>query len=125
MSDEPPNEQDPTLQGTTPDVHAPRRRQAAINDAFDYRGDVTITLDDGNVVEGYVFDRREDVTDPFLRVLPGAGGQAVVIRYNQIASLAFTGRDTAAGKSWQTWVEQYEQKKASGESASLEPEALD
>ena len=31
-------------------------------------------------------------------------------------ALAFTGRDTAAGKSWEAWMKKYAEKKAAGES---------
>ena len=43
-----------------------------------------------------------------------------------IAALAFTGRDTAAGESWEAWVRKYWEKKAAGEKhIALEPEKLD
>ena len=46
--------------------------------------------------------------------------------YSQIAALTFTGRDTAAGKSWQAWLKKYLEKKAAGEkNIELEPENLD
>jgi hypothetical protein len=36
------------------------------------------------------------------------------------------GRDTAAGKSFETWVKKYREKKAAGEkNIRLEPEKLD
>ena len=48
------------------------------------------------------------------------------IAYSDIAALAFTGRDTAAGKSWDAWVKKYREKKAAGEkSIGLEPEKLE
>ena len=40
-----------------------------------------------------------------------------MIAYSDIAALAFTGRDTAAGKSWEAWVKKYVEKKAAGEKA--------
>ena len=46
--------------------------------------------------------------------------------YGDIAQLAFTGKDTAAGKSFETWVKKYQEKKAAGEkNIGLEPEKLD
>jgi hypothetical protein len=49
-----------------------------------------------------------------------------MIPYSDIAALAFTGRDTAAGKSWEAWVKKYMEKKAAGETdIGLEPEALE
>jgi len=96
----------------------------AIERAFDYRGDVTITTKDGRSIEGYVFDRRPGES---VRLLPKDGsGQKVTVAYSDIADLAFTGRDTAAGKSWEAWVRKYRERKAAGETGiALEPEPLD
>jgi hypothetical protein len=48
------------------------------------------------------------------------------IAYSDIAGLAFTGRDTAAGKSWEAWVKKYWEKKAAGETnIALEPDSLE
>jgi hypothetical protein len=48
------------------------------------------------------------------------------IPYSEIASIAFTGRDTAAGKSYESWVKKYWEKRAQGEkNISLEPEELE
>jgi hypothetical protein len=49
----------------------------------------------------------------------------VSVPYADIAALHFSGRDTAAGKSWEAWVRKYWEKKAAGESADIEPEQLD
>lgn len=96
---------------------------AGVEKAFDYRGDVTIATKDGRSIEGYVFDRRADS----LRMLPkDGGGQKLTIALADIADLAFTGRDTAAGKSWEAWVKKYHERKAAGETGiALEPESLD
>jgi hypothetical protein len=41
-------------------------------------------------------------------------------------ALAFTGRDAAAGKSYEAWVKKYWAKKATGEGeASIQPDALE
>jgi hypothetical protein len=101
--------------------------RAGLEKAFDYRGDVTITKKDGAVIEGYVFDRKtgKTLSDSFVRLIPKDQHQKVAIAYSEIAELAFTGRDTAAGKSWEAWVKKYMEKKAAGEKQiSLEPEAL-
>ena len=48
------------------------------------------------------------------------------IRYSEIGGIAFTGRDTASGKSWDAWVKKYLEKKAAGEkNIELVPENLD
>jgi hypothetical protein len=59
-------------------------------------------------------------------VLPQDSNQRHKIAYADIAALAFTGRDPAAGKSWEAWVRKYWEKKASGERGfGLEPESLE
>ena len=102
--------------------------RVALEKAFDYRGDVTITRKDGAIVEGYLFDRRtgRTLTDSLVRVLPKNGDPKLAIPYSDIAALAFTGRDTAAGKSWEAWVRKYWEKRTAGERGiGLEPESLD
>jgi hypothetical protein len=96
--------------------------------AFDYRGDVTITRKDGRTVEGYIFDRRAGATtaQSFIRLFPKGDSTKVSIPYSEIVSLAFTGRDSAAGKSWEAWLKKYWEKKAAGEkNIELTPEKLD
>ena len=62
----------------------------------------------------------------FVRLLPKDSNERQKIAYADIAALAFTGRDPAAGKSWEAWVRKYWEKKASGEgSLSLQPESLE
>ena len=96
--------------------------------AFDYRGDVTITTKDGRSIEGYIFDRRPGaaLSDSFVRLLPKDGAGKMSISYADIAGLVFSGRDTAAGKSWEAWVKKYWEKKLAGEKGiELKPEQLD
>jgi hypothetical protein len=96
--------------------------------AFDYRGDVTITRKDGSTVEGYIFDRRAAATlsQSLIRLFPRGESTKLSIPYSDIASLAFTGRDTAAGKSWEAWLRKYWEKKTAGEkNIELTPEKLD
>jgi hypothetical protein len=117
-----------TLQGWIPPLASDEELREALEKAFDYRGDVTITRKDGTKVEGYIFDRSQGATlaSSFVRVLPKDSNQRVKIFYTEIAALGFTGRDTAAGKSWEAWVKKYwEKKEKGGESLSLQPETLD
>jgi len=100
----------------------------ALEKAFDYRGDVTITLKDGSSVEGYIFDRRNGSTlaDSCVRLFPKTNPVKTSVAYSDIAGLEFTGRDTAAGKSWEAWVKKYWGKKQAGETnIELKPEKLD
>jgi hypothetical protein len=102
--------------------------RVGLEKAFDYRGDVTITRKDGSKIEGYIFDRQTATTlaDSCVRLFPKDQDRKISISYADIAGLAFTGRDTAAGKSWEAWVKKYWEKKAAGEKQiELKPEALD
>jgi hypothetical protein len=117
-----------SVQGWVPALATDEELRIALEKAFDYRGDVTLTLKDNSKIEGYLFDRMSgsSLTTSFVRVLPKDSNQKVKIVYADIAALAFTGRDTAAGKSWEAWVGKYWEKKASGEGdLSLQPESLD
>jgi hypothetical protein len=144
------------IEGWIPELATEAELRDALEQAFDYRGDVTITRKDGSRVEGYIFDRRNGPTlaESFVRIIPkesaqtpqgssetselpqvspregrtrGTGSpQKISIPYSDIAALAFTGRDTAAGKSWEGWVRKYWEKKAAGEKQiALEPEELE
>ena len=110
------------LQGSIWQIATPEELREALEKAFDYRGDVTITRRDGSTVEGYVFDRNNS----YVRLFPKDQPDKIAISYDDIAGLAFTGRDTAAGKSWEAWVKKYLEKKAAGEKLiEIVPESLD
>jgi hypothetical protein len=116
------------LEGWMPQLASEEEIRAVLEKAFDYRGDVTITRKDGSKIEGYLFDRRTAATlkDSVVRLLPKDAKEKISICYADIAALAFTGRDTAAGKSWEAWMKKYAAKKAAGETnIALEPEPLD
>ena len=117
-----------SVEGWVPDLAGEEELRAALEKAFDYRGDVTITCKDGKKIEGYIFDRvtGASLAASFVRVLPKDSNQRVKISYADIAALAFSGRDPAAGKSWEAWVRKYWAKKAAGEGgASLQPDSLE
>jgi hypothetical protein len=116
------------LEGWIPQLASDDEIRIALEKAFDYRGDVTITRKDGTKTEGYLFDRRTaaNLKDSVVRLYPKNSNEKISISYADIAALAFTGRDTAAGKSWEAWMKKYAQKKAAGETnIALEPEPLD
>jgi hypothetical protein len=117
------------LEGWIPALASDDEVRVALEKAFDYRGDVTITLKDGSKVEGYVFDRDSaaaSIGQCGVRLLPKDHKEKVAISYAQIARLEFTGRDTAAGKSFETWVKKYWEKKRAGETnIRIDPEKLD
>jgi len=116
------------LEGWIPTLASEEEIRIALEKAFDFRGDVTITKKDGSKIEGYIFDRRTGKTlnDSLVRLFPKDQNEKLAISYSDIAALAFTGRDTAAGKSFETWVKKYHEKKAAGEkNIGIEPEKLD
>ena len=116
------------LEGWIPALASDDEIRHALEKAFDYRGDVTITLKDGTSVSGYIFDRRHGATlaDSAVRIIPANERTKLAIPYAEIAALQFTGRDTAAGKSFEAWVRKYWEKKAHGaKDISLHPEKLD
>ena len=106
-----------TLQGWVPELAGEDELRAALEQAFDYRGDVTITLKSGESIVGFVFDRRpgKSLVDSYVRVLPQESHRRRDIPYSEISGLVFSGRDTAAGKSWEAWVKKYQERKAAGE----------
>lgn len=105
------------LEGWIPALASDSEVREALEKAFDYRGDITITRRDGTKVEGYLFDRRSGSTleNSSVRMITTAGQQRVAIAYGDVAALAFSGRDTAAGKSFEAWLKLYWEKKAAGE----------
>ncbi len=117
------------LQGWIPRLASEVEIREALEKAFDYRGDLTITLKDGRKIAGYLFDRRATgatLEECTVRVMPKDQPGKISIRYSEIAGLAFDGRDTAAGKSFEAWVRKYNEKKARGEkNIGIDSEPLD
>jgi hypothetical protein len=116
------------LEGWVPELASEEELRQALEKAFDYRGDVIITRKDGTKVEGYIFDRRtgKTLSESQVRVFPKDSNQKVSVPYSEIAALAFSDRDPAAGKSWEAWVKKYWKKKAAGEkNIGIEAEKLE
>lgn len=123
-----PGSERQALQGSVPALASEEDLRRALENAFDYRGDVTIARKDGSVVEGYIFDRRTGATlrDSSVRLIPKNTTHKVAIPYSEIAALAFSGRDMAAGRQWENWVRTFWEKKAAGEKdIGLQPEPLE
>ncbi len=81
--------------------------------AVDYRGDVTLSLDTGEEVEGYLFTREAGGGEPFVLVLPSSGAPRRKIPCASIQAVAFTGKDAASGKSWESWVKRRQARMSS------------
>lgn len=80
----------------------------AVELAFDYRGDVTLTLRSGESVIGYIFNRQAAANDSYFELFPADRPDPRRIQYCDIVTIAFTGEDTANGKSWEAWVSKKE-----------------
>ena len=116
------------IEGWVPELASDDDIRVALEKAFDYRGDITLTLKSGSKVEGYIFDRvaGPSLATSFVRLLPKTSNERLKVCYADISALAFTGRDTAAGKSFEAWIRKYWEKKAAGEgNLNLQPESLE
>jgi hopanoid biosynthesis associated radical SAM protein HpnH len=82
--------------------------------AFVYRGDVTLTLDDGSQKTGYV----SNLTTERLELWCKGAALPERVALESIRHVALTGRDTASGRSWETWVRKREKRKPCGAEAS-------
>lgn len=86
-----------------------------IEDAFQYRGNVTLTLTNGTSVEAFVYNREFDNPrlkhDNFIEVYL-TDGRSQVFSISEIKDILFTGEDCAAGKSYADWIAKNQNKKA-------------
>jgi len=116
------------LEGWIPELASEEDLRQALEKAFDYRGDVTLTLKSGERVEAYIFNRLSGVTlaDSYLQYFTPSANDKRKVSYADIVRLEFSGKDRAAGKHWEAWVKKYNEKKAAGEkNIALMPDALD
>ena len=120
------------LEGWIPELATDAEVRDALEKAFDYRGDVTVTRKDGTTVEGYLYDRRSEATleASLIRIIPtpkpGVPVERQMVSYADIAAVQFSGRDTAAGKTFDAWIKKYWEKKAAGETnIQITPEVLE
>lgn len=82
--------------------------------AFDYRGDVTILPRDGETLVGYLANRSIAGAaggESWIEVFPSAGGPSRRIPLESIRGLSLSGKNVASGKSWETWLEKYTERK--------------
>ena len=112
-----------SLQGTVYTFQSDQDRIEAIDKAFDYRGDVTLTV--GNEqIEGYLSNRDAKAVPPRVEFFAKGSDDLKVIPYADIAAIAFTGKDTADGKSWEAWVSKKEhERQAEADRIKAEAEA--
>lgn len=116
------------LEGWIPELASDDDLRDALERAFSYRGDITMTLKSGERIEAYVFNRHTGATlaDSWVQYFAPHSTEKRKLGYAEIARLEFTGKDRAAGKHWEDWVKAYNEKKAAGEkNIALRPDALE
>jgi hypothetical protein len=116
------------LEGWVPELAGDGDLRKALEQAFDYRGNVTLTLKGGERIEAYVFNRQTGPTleGSYVQYYTPAAPEKRRVSYAGIARIEFSGKDCAAGKQWEDWVKKYNKRKAAGEKGiGLDPESLD
>ncbi|MFZ0304979.1 MAG: hypothetical protein WAL75_19975 [Terracidiphilus sp.] len=116
------------LEGSIPEFATDDEIRAALENAFDYRGDVTITTKSGEVIEAYIFNRSTGATlaESWVQYFTPKANDKRKLSYAEVARLEFTGKDRAAGKHWEDWVKAYNERKAAGEKGiALVPDKLE
>ena len=96
----------------------------AVELAFDYRGDVTLQLQSGETIEGYLFNRESTGVRPSVQIYLKGGEGIRQVLYAEVATIAFTGKDTAFGQSWEGWVaKKSSQRRAEADEAAAAAKA--
>jgi hypothetical protein len=123
-----PGTEHENLEGWVPELASEEDLRQALEKALDYRGDVTVTLKNGERIEAFIFNRSTGATlaDSWMHYFTPTAPEKRKLSYAEIARLEFSGKDRAAGKHWEDWVKAYNEKKAAGEkNIALHPEKLD
>jgi hypothetical protein len=123
-----PGTEHQNLEGWIPELAGDEDLRQALEKAFDYRGDVAITLRSGERIDAFIFNRQTGATlaDSYVQYFTPSASDKRKVSYAEIARLEFSGKDRAAGKHWEDWVKAYNERKAAGEKdIGLHPEALE
>ena len=123
-----PGTEHQALEGWAPELASDDDLRQALGKALDYRGDVTLTLKNGERIEAYIFNCLTGPTlgESFLQYFTPSSPEKRKVSYSDIARVEFSGKDRAAGKHWEDWVKAYNEKKAAGEkNIALVPDALE
>lgn len=116
------------LEGWVPTLANEAALRCAFEKARDYRGDVTLTLKNGERVEAFIFNCMNGPTlaESWAQYFAPGGAEKRKVSFAEIAGMEFTGKDYAAGKRWEDWVKNYNERKAAGETnIALAPDALE
>jgi hypothetical protein len=97
-------EAEKSLEGWAPEPDVELSLEQIVELAFDYRGNITVVKRDGTELQGYVFNRDADVPAPYLAMFDTDGGGPHRVLYAEVRTIHFTGKDTAAGKSYAAWL---------------------
>jgi hypothetical protein len=92
-----------SLEGWTPVAGRDAALEEIVELAFDYRGDVTLVRAGAPPLVGYLYNRDREVPAPFVMLVDHAGTSHTV-QYAELTTIHFTGKDTAAGKSYEAWL---------------------
>jgi hopanoid biosynthesis associated radical SAM protein HpnH len=92
---------------TGADAKHPDELTRQLLDAVDFRGDVTITTEDGTRHTGYLFN----ATNTEVEYVPSDGTGPVVVPRHMVRKVEKSGRDMADGKTWEAWVRKYNSEK--------------
>jgi hypothetical protein len=123
-----PGTEHENLEGWVPELASDEDLRQALEKAFDYRGDVAITLRSGERIDAFIFNRQTGATlaDSYVQYFTPSASDKRKVSYAEIARLEFSGKDRAAGKHWEDWVKAYNERKAAGEeNIGLHPETLE
>jgi hypothetical protein len=115
------------LEGWAPELASDKDLHQVIEKARDYRGDVTLTLKNGERIDAYIFNCQSGPTlaESFLQYFTPNSPEKHKVHYADIARVEFTGKDRAQGKHWEDWVKAWNEKKAAGEkNIGLHPDVL-
>ena len=101
---------------------SPDELRRILEEAFHYRGDVTLHLQSGARVQGYLFNRDFGGEVPYAQMFVEGLNGPRQIPCSEIVAISFTGEDTASGKDWEAWTRKKESDRQA-ESARVETAA--
>ncbi|MEM6823374.1 MAG: hypothetical protein AAF558_15710 [Verrucomicrobiota bacterium] len=113
------------FEGKSYPTNTPELLDEALRYAFDYRGDITLELENGDQIEGFVhnFDLERDVVELFVKESKRVSNNES-LPASKIKAVHFSGDDKAFGKSWDDWMTKSERQRQA-EADRLEKEAID
>jgi hypothetical protein len=114
---------EPSLEGWAPDPDGKLSVAEVVDLAFEYRGDVTVEFVDGTHFTGYVFNRDthgERAAQSRLEIIETATGQSRSVPYDSVARIRFTGKDMAAGNSYEAWKRRRDAQSRSAKESTKE-----